>query len=348
MNELLKPFLRKFVAVFFDNILVYNASWTDHLFHLEKVFTALTTHSFYLRESKCVFAKAKLQYLGHIVSATGVAPDPTKISAMLDWPPPTNTTNLRGFLGLTGFYRRFIRGYAPLAAPLTALIRKDNFHWTQDTQQAFDKLKHVMTTAPVLVPADFQIPFHLETDTSGTVMGAILSQRFHPIAFFSKNFCPRLQRSSTYVRELHAIMAAVRQWRHYLLDHPFIIFIDHQSLKELMNQVLQTPEQQHYLVKLLGYEYTIKYHAGSRNTATDALSRIDSSGQCLVLSVPSPVCLSDIKHYLTHSSAYCDLLLRIQQRPEDHPDYSISADWILFRGKLWLPPDNPFIPMLLT
>jgi len=115
-----------------------------------------------------------------------------------------------------------------------------------------------------------------------------------------------------------------------------------------MNQVIQTPEQQHYLVKLLGYEYTIQYRVGSRNTATDALSRIDYSGQCLVLSIPSPTCLSDIKHSLTHSVAYHDLLFRIQQRPEDHPDYSISADWILFRGKLWLPPNNPFIPMLLT
>lgn len=162
-----------------------------------------------------------------MVSAAGIAPDPSKISAMLDWPIPTSTTDLRGFLGLTGFYRRFIRGYAQLAAPLTTLLRKDNFFWNDEATRAFNTLKQVMTTAPVLTPLDFDIPFCLETDASGAAMGAVLSQCSHPIAFFSKIFCPRLQHSSTYVRELHAITAAVRQWRHYLLGHPFVILTDH-------------------------------------------------------------------------------------------------------------------------
>jgi len=127
MNELLKPFLCKFIAVFFDDILVYSPSWALHLQHLEVVFSMLSQGSFHLHESKCMFAKTKLQYLGHIVLAEGVAPDPSKISAMLEWPTPTNTTNLRGFLGLTCFYRRFIRGYATMATPLTTLLPKDHF-----------------------------------------------------------------------------------------------------------------------------------------------------------------------------------------------------------------------------
>lgn len=348
MNELLRPFLRKFIAVFFDDILVYNNSWADHIQHLEAVFNTLTQSSFYLRASKCVFAKTNLQYLGHMVSAASIAPDPSKISAMLDWPIPTSTTDLRGFLGLTGFYRRFIRGYAQLAAPLTTLLRKDNFFWNDEAARAFNTLKQVMTTALVLTPLDFDIPFCLETDASGAAMGAVISQCSHPIAFFSKIFYPRLQHSSTYVRELHAITAAVRQWRHYLLGHPFVILTDHQSLQELMNQVIQTPEQQHYLAKLLGYDYTIKYRSGTSNTAADALSRIPTPGQCLVLSIPSPECLNDIKNFLSQSSAYHNLRQQILSYPEAHPEFSLTTDWICYRGKLWLPPNNPFIPMLLA
>lgn len=127
MNELLKPFLCKFIIVFFDDILVYNPSWALHLQHLEVVFSMLSQGSFHLHEFKCVFAKTKLQYLGHIVLVEGVALDPSKISAMLEWPKPTNTTNLRGFLGLTGFYKRFIRRYATMATPLTTLLRKYHF-----------------------------------------------------------------------------------------------------------------------------------------------------------------------------------------------------------------------------
>lgn len=227
MNELLKPFLPKFMAVFFYDILVYSPSWTDHLRHLEAIFATIAQGFFFLCASKCVFAKASLQYLTHIVSAAGVAPNPSKVSAMLDWPTPTNTIDLHGFLGLTGFYRRFIHGYAPLAALLTNLLCRDNFHWNDEAQGAFDKLKQVMTTAPLLTPPDFTIPFCLETDASGVAMGAILSQRAHPIAFFSQLLCPRLQRSSTYVRELHAITSVVRKWWHYLLNHHFIIITNH-------------------------------------------------------------------------------------------------------------------------
>lgn len=296
MNKLLKPFLRKFVAMFFNDTLVYSASWADHFHHLEVVFMVLTKDLFYLYASKCVFDKAKLQYLGHIVSADGVALDPSKISAMLDWPTPATTIDLRDFLGLIGFYRRFIRGYALLAVSLTALLRKDNFAWNDDAQCAFNNLKQVMTMAPVLTPLDFTILLCLEIDSFGVAMGAFLSQRAHPIAFFSKKNCPKLQRSSTYVRELHAITVVVRQWRHYLLGHPFTIITNHQSLKELINQVIQTPEQQHYLAKLLGYKYTIQYCSSSGNVAIDALSRIASPTQCLIHSIPHIDFLSDIKH----------------------------------------------------
>ena len=131
-----------------------------------------------------------------------------------------------------------------------------------------------MTQAPVLALPDFSLPFTLETDASGIAMGVVLMQRGHPLAYFSKLFCPRLQHASTYIRELHAITTAVRKWRQYLLGHPFIILTDHKSLRELMNQVIQTPEQQVYLSKLIGYDYSIQYKPGKKNLVADALSRL--------------------------------------------------------------------------
>lgn len=238
MNELFMPFLRKFVLVFFDDILIFSKCFADHLKHLDMVFHILDEGKFFLKESKCAFSQRSIEYLGHIVSEKGVAAEPSKIKAMVDWPPPTTLKALRGFLGLTGFYRRFIKGYANIAAPLTQLLRKDSFHWNNEAQTAFNQLKEAMVQAPVLALPNFSQPFVVETDASGSGMGAVLMQHNHPIAYFSKQFCPKLLHSSTYIRELHAITAAVKKWRQYLLGHPFIILTDHRSLKELMSQAI--------------------------------------------------------------------------------------------------------------
>lgn len=176
MNDTLRPFLRKFVAFFFDEILVFSPDLATHVTHLDTVLATLSARKFLLRHSKCEFAKSQLNYLGHVISAQGVAPDPAKIQAMLAWPVPTSPTALRGFLGLTGFYRKFIKGYATVASPLTALLRKDNFQWSQAADLAFQTLKNLMTQAPVLSTPDFSIPFTLETDASASAIGAVLLQ----------------------------------------------------------------------------------------------------------------------------------------------------------------------------
>ena len=160
-----------------------------------------------------------------------------------------------------------------LAAPLTSLLTKEEFHWTVEADVAFNKLKHAMTHSPVLALPDFTKPFVVETDASGSGIGAVLSQGRHPIAFFSKQFCPKLLSSSTYVRELATITIAVKKWRQYLLGHHFIILTDHRSLKELISQAIQTPEQHRYLAQLLGFDYSIQYRTGKTNVVTDALSQ---------------------------------------------------------------------------
>ena len=349
MNSLLSPFLRKFASVFFDDILIYSATFNDHLHHLECVFNSLLQAHYYLKQSKCLIGQRQLDYLGHIISGSGVRPNPTKIQAIVEWATPRSPKDLRAFLGLTGFYRKFVQGYAAIAAPLTKLHCKNAFQWTSESQDAFDKLKAVMTTAPILSLPDFSIPFALEINASSTAIGAVLQQHNHPIAYFSKPFCQRLQHASAYVRELHAIITVIRKWRQYLLGHKFTIFTDHRSLRKLMSQVVQTPEQQFYLAKLLGYDYNIQYKAGSSNIITDSLSRRDnhSPSQYFILSAPHPEFMIQLKGTLLATSEFQKQQEAIHSQSKAYPEFLISDDFIIFKGAIWLDYQNPFIPSLL-
>lgn len=226
-----------------------------------------------------------VEYLGHIVSKEGVQVDKRKIQAMLEWPVPTNVKQLRGFLGLTGYYRKFVKGYAQVAFPLTELLKKNKFCWNSEAQKAFEELKTRMTQTPVLWLPDFSKVFVVEKDASAVGIGAVLSQEGHPLAYFSKKLPSKLILSSAYVRELYAVSQAVQKWRHYLLGRKFVIKTDHKSLKELMSQVIQTPEQQFYISKLMGFHYEIVYRPGRSNQVTDALSRQEEMVDCYLLSV---------------------------------------------------------------
>ncbi|XP_058733199.1 uncharacterized protein LOC131604800 [Vicia villosa] len=176
MNDLLRPFLRRFVLVFFDDILIYSSNFTQHVEHLQVAFKLLKDHSYFVKLSKCVFAAKQIDFLGHVISASGVAPDTEKVKAILDWPTPRSLSTLRGFLGLTGFYRRFVKDYATLAAPLTDLLRSTKFTWSTEADAAFTNLKRKMTDMPVLALPNFTKHFSIDTDASGVAIGAVLSQ----------------------------------------------------------------------------------------------------------------------------------------------------------------------------
>ena len=143
-------------------------------------------HHLHAKKSKCVFCQKEVEYLGHIISAQGVRVDPTKIAAMNNWPPPKTLKSLRGFLGLTGYYRKFVKDYGKLAAPLTALLKNDAFTWTHVTERAFDKLQQAMCTTPILAMPAFSTPFTIESDACSNGLGVVLLQDEHPIAFTSK------------------------------------------------------------------------------------------------------------------------------------------------------------------
>lgn len=203
-----------------------------------------------------------------------------------------------------------------------------------------------MTCTPVLATPDFTLPFIVETDASAVAIGAVLVQQDHPIAYYSKVLCPRLQRASAYVRELHAITSAVRKWRHYLLGASFTILTDHKSLKELMSQVIQTSEQQTYLVKLLGYDYNIRYKPSPTNTVADALSRIPT-GDFLSLTVPHCDFLDTLRRALMADTQYRDLLQAIQTTPADHPALLVRNGLIFKERRIWITVPTPLTSTLL-
>ena len=208
MNRVLRPFLRCFELVFFDDILIYSPDLVHHVEHLRQVLIVLSQHQLFVNFKKCSFRKGELEYLGHIISGSRVA-DPKKVDTMLIWPIPKDLKSLRGFLGLTGYYRHFVRGYGGIVAPLTQLLKKDCFVWGLEAQISFNALKQAMVDLLVLAVPNVEQMFIIESDAFGKGVGAVLMQNGRPLAFMSKVLSKRAQKKSVYKRELMAIVSNV-------------------------------------------------------------------------------------------------------------------------------------------
>ncbi|CAJ2638342.1 unnamed protein product [Trifolium pratense] len=344
MNEVLRPYLRKFVLVFFDDILIYSANKEDHVRHLKEILQVLHTHKLFANKKKCSFGQAEIEYLGHLISGKGVSADPKKIEDMLRWPIPKELKSLRGFLGLTGYYRKFVRNYSKIAWPLTQLLKKDNFKWGEEAQLAFDKLKQSMTTIPVLAMPDFNKEFIVETDASGKGIGAVLMQEGRPIAYMSQTLSDRAQGKSVYERELMAIVVAIQKWRPYLLGRHFQVHTDQKSLKHITEQKTMGEDQQKWIAKLIGFDFEVKYKPGKENSVADALSR---QMQYSTISMVQCEAWEGLEEEIQKDDKLKTLVQDLISDPLSHPGYQLRGGKLFHEGRVAIPKNSPRIAWIL-
>jgi transposase InsO family protein len=338
MNSIFKPFLRKFVLVFFDDILIYSKSWEDHVRHVDKVLQLLKEQQLYAKPSKCFFGVKEVEYLGHIVSHEGVKVDPNKIKAMMDWPIPKTLKNLRGFLGLTGYYRKFVRNYGRIAAPLTTLTKKDAFSWTPEATKSFEQLKEVMCKAPVLTTPDFTKTFIVECDASGNGIGVVLMQEGRPLAFESRPLKGKDLHKPIYEKEMMAILHALKKWRPYLIGRHFKVKTDHDSLKYFLEQRLSSEEQQKWVTKILGYDFEILYKKGKQNVVVDALSRKDEDVEAFLcaISIIQPDWIIEARDEWKNDEKVWTLIQRLQQDSSASDTFTWKNDSLWYKDRLYL------------
>lgn len=252
-----------------------------------------------------------------------------KIRAILDWRQPRNLKELRGFLGLTGYYRKFVSKYAHIAHPLTDQLKKDAFGWSDAATVAFNELKQAMVSPPVLVLPDFNKQFVIETDASGFGLGAVLMQENRPVAFFSKVLGPKAQLKSIYEKELMVICLAMQKWRFYLLGRHFLVKTDQQSMRFIMQQREIGIEYQRWVSKLMGFSFDIQFKPGISNRVADALSRKDGE----YIEFKALLSVSEVDWTKLDAEISNDALLQ-QIREEITTGTKVHEGFTIYEGKL--------------
>src|SRR5438105_4821528 len=287
MNSVFMTELDVCVVVFIDDILVYSKNEEEHAKHLRIVLDRLREHQLYAKLSKCQFWLKEVSFLGHVLSSRGVAVDPSKVQEVLDWKSPTSVMEIRSFLGLAGYYRRFIQDFSKITKPMTKLLQKEaKFIWTSDYEAAFQQLKTLLTTAPVLTQPDITKSFDVYCDASGTGLGCVLMQEGKVISYASRQWRKHEEHYPTHDLEVAVVVHALKIWRHYLLGHVCHIYTDHKSLKYIFTQSELNMRQRRWLELIKDYNLEVHYHPGKANVVADTVSR---KSYCNCHLVESPV-----------------------------------------------------------
>lgn len=274
MNDVFYDCVDRFVVVYLDDIVIYSESLVDHLSHLRDVLSRLRKHKLYVKMEKCEFAQQEIRFLGHVISKGHCKMDRRKVQAILDWTPPTKVSELRSFLGLANYYRKFIHNYSKKAAPLTELLKKEhNWQWDAGCQEAFEKLKVAVASEPVLRLPNFELPFEVHTDASDKAIGGVLVQEGHPVAFESRKLNDAERKYSAHEKEMTAVIHCLITWRVYLLGTKFLVLTDNVANTFFKVQKKLSPRQARWQEYLEEYDFEWKHKPGRHNQVADALSR---------------------------------------------------------------------------
>jgi hypothetical protein len=291
MNKVFMEYLDKYVVVFIDDILVFSRSEEEHEEHLRLVLQKLREHQLYAKFSKCAFWLKEVSLLGHIITDGGIAVDPSKVRDVLNWSPPKNVPEIRSFLGLAGYYRRFIKGFSKIVKPLTTLLEKGKeFKWDEKCQASFEELKKRLTTTPVLIMPDIHKGFDVYCDAYQQGLGCVLMQEGKVVAYASRQLRKHEQNYPTHDLELAAVVHALKIWRHYMIGNKCQIFTDHKSLKYIFSQKDLNLRQIRWLELIKDYDLDIQYHPGKANVVADALSRKSQNNRLIGHMLPQELC----------------------------------------------------------
>ncbi len=290
METVLEELRGKICFVYIDDIIIYSPSLTQHFHDLQTVLSHLQSAGFTINLKKSKFCLQELTFLGHVVSLKGVSADTNKVEAIRSYPVPKNLKEVQRFLGLAGWYHRFVPHFSNIAEPINALKKKGHkFEWTPQCQQAFNQLKSCLTSPPILGHPDLKFPFVVYTDASDTGLGAVITQQKEPgqeevVAYASRALNKAETHYSTTEKECLAVVWALERWQHYLEPKLFTIVTDHSALQWVMNSTRTTSRLIRWALRLQKFDFVVEYRKGKLSEAPDALSRIHSVPGCHVYS----------------------------------------------------------------
>ncbi|KAL4422290.1 hypothetical protein ABPG75_008487 [Micractinium tetrahymenae] len=355
--------LDTFALVYLDDILVFSSSDEEHERHLEVILSRLREHQLYARASKCAFFQERIDFLGHIVSAKGVEVDDRKIGLVQEWPTPTNVHELRSFMGLANFFRRFVRRFAHIAAPLHALTSKNvQWSWAEEHAEVFEALEQALSRAPVVVPPNPHLTYVVYTDASDRHIGAMLTQDHgqgpQVVAFESRSLSQAERGWSTQDKEMAAIVHACHTWRHHLHGSQveFVVNTDHASMQWFFTCKEPSQRHQRWAQKLGEFKFTISYQPGKLNVVADALSRRPTTATLAAMHslnatttscvVPAPGLLQAIREGYEQDPATRAIIEEIEQR---RPSRFQLVDGLLYDplDRLYVPDNGPLREQLL-
>ncbi|GFV91619.1 retrovirus-related Pol polyprotein from transposon 17.6 [Trichonephila clavipes] len=285
METVLKGLTFEACLIYLDDVIIGGRTFEEHLQNIRKVLSKLSDANLKLNPSKCKFFQKEVNYLGHIISAEGVRTDPEKVSAVKNWKRPENLRELRSFLGLCTYYRKFVKGFSNIARPLHKLTEsKQKFQWTKECEDSFLQLKEALTSSPILIYPQPDKPFILDTDASNESVGAVLSQEIdgqeRVVAYWSKCLSKPERNYCVTRKELLAIVKAIEHFHHYLYGQKFLLRTDHASLTWLMNFRNTEGQVARWIQRLNEYYFDIRHRKGSSHGNADALSRRPCPENC--------------------------------------------------------------------